>query len=162
MKAKTFQPTFPKFCMGVVPVWVGYGDKLLSPKCIASIPLFSFEEKGSKERDEAEKKYWEQKEKEYQHIKDIYLKYCFVGTIFSGGKSTSSVKITKIVIKENEAYVCYNASEEHIKWTNEQNIKIKMELKPIKAGRFGLVAFLSAIHQGILKVHFIPKQDNLK
>ncbi len=78
-----------------------------------------------------------------------------------------SCKITKIVIddKEGIGYVCYKASDESIELVNKENEFNKREfykekkksgskfnympqpLKPIASGKFGLIAFLSALHK---------------
>lgn len=78
-----------------------------------------------------------------------------------------SCKITKIVIddKEGIGYVCYKASDESIELINKENELAKRNfykeknkrsakyhfapqpLKPIASGKFGLIAFLSALHK---------------
>lgn len=76
-----------------------------------------------------------------------------------------SCKITKIFIddKNGVGYVCYKASDEHIEWVNKQNeiqkavfyknkkkrsgMSLPTPLKPIASGKFGLITFISALHE---------------
>lgn len=146
MKNQTLYPEFPPLFDGAKPVW-GQGGKIMSLRLLASIPMFSLLEKGSKKRAQAEDKYWKQKDKEYNEIKSIYEGNCFVGTICRGN-TDASIKITKIAILEDSAYVCYKASEQHIHDVAKMNLylpKNHMQYKPVKGGKFSLVNFLSAI-----------------
>ena len=154
MKQETFQPKFPPLFTGATPVW-GQGNNLCSLQLLASIPIFTLYPEGSRKRKKSEKEYWEQKDKEYNAMKQVYDKNCFVGTIWKGNTSASA-KITKIVITEEKAYVCYKASDEHIAEVAKQSKKEKIELKPVKSGKFGLNGFLSAISNGTIQIVSIP------
>ncbi len=156
MKPQTFQPTFPSLFPGVKPVW-GQGNNLLSLPMLASIPLYTLEKKGRK-RNKMEKAYWEQKNKEYNEIKKIYDLNVRVGTVWCGNTGASA-KITKIVITEEKAYICYKASDQHIEDVEKENNKRKYKLKPIASGRMGLNGFLSAIKNKTIRIISVPKSN---
>lgn len=157
MKKETFQPTFPPLFTGEKPVW-GQGNNLCSLAVIASIPMFTFFPEGSLKRKKSEKAYWEQKDKEHKRLKEVYEKNCFVGTVWAGNTSASA-KITKIVITQEKAYVCYKASDEHIADVERMNKKGGENFKPAKGGRFALADFLSAIQCETVKIISIPKNN---
>lgn len=159
MKQETFQPNFPPLFRGVRPVW-GVGNNLCSLMEIASIPTFTFYEEGSKDRAEKEKAYWEEKDKEYNEIKKVYEQNCFVGTTFCGN-TDASARITKIVITDEKAYVCYKPSHEHVAKIEKENKKNKTNYKPIKGGKFGLNGFLSAIKNGTIRIIEIPDAEKV-
>lgn len=156
MKQKTFQPDFPPLFPGAQSIW-GQGNSLCTLPLIASIPTFTLYPKESRKRKKAEDEYWKQKDIEYNSIKQVYLKNCFVGTIFSGN-SEGSAKITKIFISDEKAYVCYKASDKHIADVEKKNKKEKTEMKPIKSGKFGLRSFLSAIKNGTIRIVRVPNR----
>lgn len=158
MKQETFQPAFPPLFNGAKPVW-GVGNNLCSLQLLASIPIFTFYEEGSKKRQKAEKLYWEEKDRQYNEMKKTYLQKCFVGTIFSGNTSASA-RITKIVFTDQKAYICYKASHEHVADIERKNKKEKANLNPIKSGTFGISSFLSAIQNKTIKILNIPKNKN--
>ncbi len=155
MKPETFQPTFPPLFTGLKPVW-GQGNNLCLLNLLASIPLFTLEKEGSRKRKKMEKAYWEGKDKEYKELKKIYKSNCRVGTVWAGNTSASA-KITKIVINEDKAYICFKASDQHIQDIEEQNKKTKYQLKPIKSGKYRLDSFLSAIKNKTIRIISAPK-----
>jgi len=159
MKKETFQPNFPPLFTGAKPVW-GIGNNICSLQLLASIPVFTLYKEGSRERKQKEKSYWEQKDKEYNEIKKVYEQNCFVGTTFCDN-TAASARITKIVITEEKAYVCYKATDEHIAERAKQSKKEKRELKPIKSGKFGLNSFLSAIQNKTIRIIDIPDADGI-
>ena len=89
-----------------------------------------------------------------------------------------SCKITKIFIddKNGIGYVCYKASDESIQLVNRENEFVKrnfyknknkrsgthlpMPLKPISSGKFGLITFLSALHESNSYLKIIKNPNN--
>lgn len=159
MKRKKNQPNFPPLFKGAKPVW-GVGNNICSLQLLASIPVFTLYKEGSRERKQKEKSYWEQKNKEYNEIKKVYEQNCFVGTTFCGN-TAASARITKIVISEQKAYVCYKATDEHIAEIAKQSKKEKIELKPIRSGKFELNSFLSAIQNKTIRIIDAPDSNNI-
>jgi hypothetical protein len=154
-------PQFPKMFEGiqpVFPVWGGnrVGVTLGSLQCLASIPLYTMCEDSDPDKERLKKAYYEEKQKEYERIKEVYEKNCFVGTVFGGG-GKNTARITKIVITEEKAYICYRASFQHIKDVEEENKTRSMQMKSIKPGVFGLNTFLSGIANGYIKIVSIPQ-----
>ena len=160
MKKEKFHPEFPSFFDGVYPVLPSIHNRLKLIIPMAEIPLYIFEKEGSKEREDMEMKYWKGKDKKYQEVKNIYEKYCFVGTVFYGSRNTISAKITKIFISDKIAYVCYKASNEHIAQVERDNKANGTEYKPLKSGKYSLISFLSAISSGLINIGSVPEGAN--
>jgi hypothetical protein len=160
MKQETFHPNFPSSCDGLRHVFPNIHNKIQSLQPLATIPMYTFEKEGSEKRKKMEKEYLDQKQKEYQEIKAIYEKFCFVGAIFKGNAYSSvSGKITKIFISDQVGYVCYKASDEHIAQVIRDNKENGTENKPLKSGKFSLIDFLSAISNGLLNIIYVPENS---
>ncbi len=149
-------PEFPEFCDGIRPVRPMPGGRLGSIIPIACIPTYTFYPEGSKKFIEGKEAYIKEKQKEYEEIKAIYDKNCFVGTVFKGNTDVTA-RITKIAITTERAYVCYRPTEEHIKAVEEENKTRSVKIQPLSPGRFGLNAFLSAIALNQVKIISIPQ-----
>ncbi len=156
MKPETFHPKFPDLFEGSRPVW-GRGNSIVSLHLLASIPLFTLLPEGSEDRKRQENEYWWHMQSQYNAMQETYDKYCFVGTVWKGSTSASA-KITKISISEKEAYVCYKASDEHVKQVAAENKKYNTKYKTIASGRFSLSSFLSAIQNGTVNIISTPNK----
>lgn len=174
MKKETLHPDFFTFddkriieIKPVMPMLIGtrkFKQTLGSLTPMMTIPMYTMYKEGSRKRKQMEKKYNEERLQKYNEVKKIYDKNVFIGAVFcslngikrmhtpiDNSEHKRSCKITKIVIddKKGIGYVCYKASDEHIKWVNEQNKinKRDIPMKPIASGKFGLITFLSALHK---------------
>lgn len=165
MTPEVFHPKFPEIIDGLMPVF-GNRNDLAYLRQVASIPLFTDLPEGSKKRAEAEKKYWLQKDKEYNEIKYIYDKYIFVGTKWKGDTEASAV-ITKINTLHERPYICYRPSAEHIADIENKNKSARGKLpyshkpiflKPIAPGTFTLIGFISAIKNKTVNIISVPKE----
>lgn len=152
-KQRVIQPPFPDVFNGYSICW-GQGNNLVSPRLLASIPLFSIE-KDPVRKVELEKLYWEEKDREYNSAKDVYLANVFIGTVWYGSFPEISARITKIVTQGEKHYVCFKASDEQLEYCK------KTGYKPTSPSKYPLSAFLSAINNGSIKVKHTPiKQTN--
>ncbi len=158
MRKKINRPEFPVFLARKEFVF-GQGNHLLSPRLLASIPMYTFHEEGSPKRKELEDLYWKQLQKEYDELKELYDKHVFVGMVWKGNTSASA-KITKIAITPDRAYVCFKSSDQHVAEVAAINAKSVsnggLTMKPIKAGRYSISGFLSGISNGTIKIVSVP------
>ena len=152
MKEETLHPEFFKFddkrVIELSPVYIAasgrkFKQTLVTPNLIASIPMYSFEQEGSRKRKKMEKEWLEEKLKRYNKIKKVYDENIFVGAVFCGVNKCMikkpindeqfkrSCKITKIVINDKEGigYVCYKASDESIELINKENALRRKEFE---------------------------------
>lgn len=79
-----------------------------------------------------------------------------VGTVFKGN-TQSTAKITKVVINGDNSYICYKASDQHVKDIEQENKKrvkrkISVLLKPIKPARMGLNVYLGYVKSGTITI----------
>lgn len=152
MKAK--QPVFPEVFPRLPAVW-GMGNHLIGPRLIASIPTYTFHPEGSAERDNLYNLYWDNIEREYQVAKQIFESNIFVGTVWKGN-TLSTVKITKIYIDSEKAYICYSASEQEKNRIKELNKDSVFQYRVPKNGKYPLSSFLSAIKNEVVTILSTP------
>jgi hypothetical protein len=144
---KLLQPKFPEIFRGAEYVW-GQGNDLVSLPILARFFI------GSSKEDED--RYWEEQDKKYNEIKSCYEQNCFVGTVWRGNTDVS-VKITKIVITEEKAYICYKASDEYLaKLEIENQNRGEYKLLPPKPSKMSLHGFLSAIIGKSIQIVSVP------